>query len=849
MQIFSIVPNLHEELKPLEEIAYNLWHTWNPEALTLFMRMDRDLWENCSHNPVLMLGKISQEQLNELTHDEGFMMHMQRVYQEFKIYMSNVSYFQHLLGYHKDFKIAYFSAEFGINDSVPIYSGGLGILSGDHLKSASDLNIPLVAVGLMYQQGYFRQYLTSDGWQQETYPENDFHNMPMELMRNEDGTILTVEVNIQQNPVYIRVWKLKTGRIEMYMLDTNNSLNTDHNKKITDQLYGGGSDHRLKQEIILGIGGVRVLSQLGIEPAVFHMNEGHSAFVAFERIEQLKQKGLSFGEAKLLVSSTNVFTTHTPVPAGNDVFSVDLMYQYFSSYGKEYGIPMEEILSYGRIHPENKQEGFCMTVLAIKMSSFINGVSKLHGSVSRKMWKDLFPKINVDEVPIKYITNGVHIPSWISLDMATLYYRYLGPKWMEDPDNEKIWDRVSNIPDEELWRTHERRRERLVAFVRKRNAQNLKKKGAKNSEIMISKEVLNPEALTIGFARRFATYKRGDLIFNNTDRLDKLLNNPEMPVQLIFAGKAHPRDMAGKEIIKKIIQFSKEDRFKRKIVFIEDYDINVARYLVQGVDIWLNNPRRPLEASGTSGMKASANGALNLSILDGWWVEAYNGQNGFAIGSGEEYEDHKYQDEIEGRAIFDILEGEIIPLFYKRKEDNLPREWVSRMKNNLKTVCSNFNTHRMVEEYMENFYLKGAKNYNSLTEKDFFHLKELNKWKNNIDKQWENVKIVNCTFEGKTYNPIGTTIKSKVIVDLAGLSPKDIIVEAFYGKLDSNQNFVDYEISVLENYEEQNDNIVTFSGNIVADKTGKFGIKYRIRPVHNNFESNNTLNYLKWDEQ
>jgi starch phosphorylase len=848
MHIFNVVPNLHEELKPLLEIAYNLWHTWNPEALTLFMRMDRDLWEECNHNPVLMLGKLSQEQLNELTHDEGFMMHMERVYESFRRYIDNNSMFQHLLGYKKDFKIAYFSAEFGINDSVPIYSGGLGILSGDHLKSASDLNVPIIAVGLMYQQGYFRQYLTSDGWQQETYPENDFHNMPMKLLRHEDGTPVTIDVKIQHRTVYVRVWKMVTGRIEMYMLDTNNSLNLDEDKKITDQLYGGGTDHRLKQEIVLGIGGVRMLSKLGIEPAVFHMNEGHSAFVAFERIHQLRQKGLSFEEAKILVSSTNVFTTHTPVPAGNDVFSIDLMYQYFSSYGQEYGIPMEEILSYGRIHPENKQEGFCMTVLAMKMSSFINGVSKLHGFVSRKMWKELFPLIDVDEVPIKHITNGVHIPSWISLDMATLYFRYLGPKWMEDPDNKKIWDRVSSIPDEELWRTHERRRERLVAFIRKRLSSNLKKKGAKNSDIMMAKEVLNPEALTIGFARRFATYKRGNLILKNPERLAKILNNPEKPVQIIFAGKAHPRDMAGKEIIKQIIQLTKEERFKKKIIFIEDYDINVARYLVQGVDVWLNNPRRPLEASGTSGMKASANGALNLSILDGWWVEAYNGQNGWAIGSGEEYENHEYQDEIESRAILDLLEGEIVPMFYDRKEDNLPREWVSRMKNNLKTVCSYFNTHRMVEEYMEKFYLSGAKNYHTLTANNFTKLKELYSWKQQIDSKWEQVKIVNCKFEGETYNPIGTTIKSTVIVDLAGLSAQDIVVEAYFGKLDSHQNFVNYEIKPLEDVEISDNNKVSFSGTIVMDKTGKFGIKYRIRPVHNNFEPVNTLNYIKWDE-
>ncbi len=849
MKTFNIIPNIPPELKPLQEICYNLWHSWNPEAITLFMRIDRKLWESCNHNPVLMLGRLSQEKLNELVHDEGFMLFLKKVYDDFKRYVENKNYFQYSLGFTKDFSIAYFSMEFGINDSIPNYSGGLGVLAGDHLKSSSDLNIPLIGVGLMYQQGYFRQYLTPDGWQQETYPENDFHNMPMKLVKNGDGNPLTVSVKVGERNVFVRVWKLEVGRVSVYMLDTNNQMNSEEDRKITDQLYGGDIEHRIKQEIILGIGGVRVLDALGIRPAVYHLNEGHSAFATFERIRLLVEKhGLTFEEARLFVQHTTVFTTHTPVPAGNDVFPPDLIAKYFSIYAGELGLSMEQFLSFGRINPFDGNEGFCMTVLALKNSAYSNGVSKLHGKVSRNMWKGLYPQIETEEVPISHITNGVHVPSWISLDMATLYSRYLGPQWSEDPDNEKIWERALDIPDEELWRTHERRRERLVAFVRRRLVKCLKKKGARQSEIMKAKQVLDPEALTIGFARRFAAYKRAYLIFKDPDRLDKILNNPERPVQIIIAGKAHPRDMEGKEIIKKIVQIAREERFRKRVVFIEDYDINVARYLVQGVDLWLNNPRRPLEASGTSGMKASANAGLNLSVLDGWWDEAYNGENGWAIGSGEEYEDLEYQDEVESRAIYDLLENEIVPLFYNRTEDKLPREWIERMKNNLRTICAYFNTHRMVEDYMEKFYLKGASNYFNLGENTFSGLKSLMEWKHKIDSNWHNVKILESVFLGERENPIKTPLKCKVKADLAGLSPQDVVVEAYFGKLNAEGKMVDYEIQEMKDISQIEGSVYEFSGDITLTKTGRFGLRFRIRPVNYNLEKSLTLTYIKWDD-
>ncbi len=849
MQVFNVVPNLPEELAPLKELAYNLWHAWNPEALALFMRLGRDLWEKCNHNPVLMLGRIEQDRLIELASDDGFLTHMKRVSDEFHRYVEYRRFFQFALGVEKDFRVAYFSAEFGVNDSIPNYSGGLGVLAGDHVKSASDLNVPLVGMGLMYQQGYFRQYLTSDGWQQERYPENDFHNMPLRLMRNpENNEPLTVYVPMKDRQVATRIWKLSVGRISIYLLDTNNSLNTDADRKITDQLYGGDIEHRLQQEIILGIGGVRALKELEIEPAVYHMNEGHSAFVIPERLRSLLDQGLSMEEASLLVRSTTIFTTHTPVPAGNDVFPSDLIRSYFTGFVKELGFSMDEFLGFGRVHPEDKSEGFCMTVLALKNSAFANGVSKLHGKVSRKMWKELYPTVELDEVPIGHVTNGVHVPSWISIEMAMLYYRYLGPKWVEDPDNEKVWERASSIPDGEIWRTHERRRERLVAFTRKRLIQSLNRRGARQQEIQNAREVLDPEALTIGFARRFATYKRGDLIFSDPDRLAGILNDPKRPVQLIFAGKAHPRDMAGKDIIKRIVHFTKDKRFRRRVVFLEDYDINVARYLVQGVDVWLNNPRRPLEASGTSGMKAAANGALNMSVLDGWWCEAYNGINGWAIGAGEEYKDTEYQDEVESRAILDLLENEVIPTFYKRTSDNLPREWISRMKNNLTTVCSFFSAHRMVEDYMENFYLPAAGKYGAFQENDHEPLKLLNQWQRNVAACWDKVRIVSTDFPAGRENPIGVPIKTRVVVNLGGLNPEDIQVEAYFGKINAAGDFEFVETVILHNGKQENSELHEFNGDLLLDKTGKFGIRFRIRPVHPLLEPVLTVHNVKWDE-
>ncbi|HEU0264134.1 MAG TPA: alpha-glucan family phosphorylase, partial [Geobacterales bacterium] len=633
---FTVVPSLPKELSGLQRIAYNLWWTWEPEARELFRRIDPELWKETRHNPVEIIGVLQQTSLEILMADDGFISHLGRVETKLKEYLAGRTWFGRQHGDAAGSRIAYFSMEFGLHESLPVYSGGLGILAGDHLKSSSDLGIPLVGVGLLYRQGYFRQYLNIEGWQQEFYPENDFYNLPLHLERAENGTPLTVEVELPGRKVKLHIWRVQVGRIPLYLLDANLEENGVEDREITAQLYGGDQDMRIRQEIVLGIGGIRALKALGLPPDVCHMNEGHAAFLALERIRcQMTERGIGFHEAREAVRRGNIFTTHTPVEAGIDHFHPDLIERYLGRYYRALGLSREEFLALGRRNSHDSHETFCMAILAIKLAGHVNGVSQLHSEVSRKMWQDLWPVLPEEHLPIMAITNGVHSKTWISNEMAGLLTRYLGSRWLENPSDATLWRRASRVPDAELWRSHERGRERLVDFARRRLREQLTQVGATAREIAIADEVLDPEMLTIGFARRFATYKRGTLLLRDLERLARILTNHDRPVQIVFAGKAHPQDNEGKELIRQIVQLSKQDRFRHRVVFLEDYDMAVARYLVQGVDIWLNTPRRPLEASGTSGMKVAMNGGLNLSVLDGWWCEGYRGNNGWAIGKGE----------------------------------------------------------------------------------------------------------------------------------------------------------------------------------------------------------------------
>ncbi len=705
---FSVIPKLPVPLERLRELAYNLNWAWNHDTIELFRRLDSDLWETSGHNPVLMLGTIEQGRLEVLAVDESFRAHLDRVCRQFDEYMAGASTpYRRAHGAPQGPLVAYLSAEFGLTECLSIFAGGLGVLAGDHLKSASDLGVPLVGVGLLYQQGYFRQYLNSAGWQQEAYEDNDFHNLPMTLERAPDGRALKVEVFYPGNRVVAQVWRVQVGRVPLYLLDTNIAENTRaEDRDITDQLYGGDLDMRIRQEILLGIGGFRALQALGLTPTIYHMNEGHSAFVSLELTRRLMEtQRMTFADARQLASSALIFTTHTPVEAGHDYFPPHLMDRYFVEYIARLGIPRGEFLALGRRNPGNDGESFCMTILALRMAAFSNGVSRLHGEVSRHVWTGIWPGISPEETPIGHVTNGVHFRSWISNEMNQLYDRYLGPTWHDQIADTAVWRRVDSIPAEELWRTHARRRERLVAFARRRLHAQLKRRGAPQVEIDQAEEVLDPDVLTIGFARRFATYKRATLFMRDQERLARILNHPDRPVQIIFAGKAHPRDDQGKELIRQIASLARQPAFRRRMVFIEDYEMSVTRYLVQGVDVWLNTPLRPNEASGTSGMKAVANGVLNLSTLDGWWEEAWQMRRrnteplGWAIGKGEVFDNRDYQDQVEADALYELLERDIVPTFYDRKSDRIPRRWISRMKSSIGALCPFFNTHRMVRDY------------------------------------------------------------------------------------------------------------------------------------------------------
>ena len=651
----NVAPRLPVQLRRLHELAYNLCWAWDHEAISLFRRLDPDLWEETNHNPEWMLGLMDQGRLNALVDDTSFMAHYARVCQAYDEYMrAEDSWFARRFGHlQRPPVIAYFSMEFGLTECLQNYSGGLGVLSGDHLKSASDLNIPLVGVGILYQEGYFQQYLNTDGYQLESYPLNDYAHLPVKLQRDSDGAPIKITIPLPGRDLYAQIWKVQVGRASLYLLDANVDENTrPEDRNLTDRLYGGDRRTRIRQEMLLGIGGVRLLRALGIEADIYHMNEGHSAFLLLERIRRsMREDGLSFEEAKALTAASSVFTVHTPVPAGLERFDFDLIDEHFTELMAELGLSRDHFLDLGREDLGHYQL-FSMSVMALNLSSGTNGVAELHGAVSRGMWSWMYPGVPQHEVPIGAITNGIHVQTWVSQEMALLFDRYLDPAWREEESRPEVWQGVKSIPDAELWRTHVRRRERLVAFARERLRLQLQRRGMSQTEIESADEALNPDALTIGFARRFATYKRATLIFRDLGRLRRLVTDAERPVQFIFAGKAHPHDNEGKEFIRTIVNVARDHDFRNSVVFLENYDMNVARYMVQGVDVWLNTPRRPKEASGTSGMKVIYNGGLNCSIPDGWWAEAYAPDVGWSIGHGEEYpeEDWAHQDYVESQA-------------------------------------------------------------------------------------------------------------------------------------------------------------------------------------------------------
>ncbi len=847
---FSVIPSLPEELEPLREISFNIFWSWNQDSIKLFRRIDREIWEDTNHNPIKLLGRVSQQRLKELSEDYGFVSHMNRVYLQMQVYLEEISWYQENYKFDNKPYIAYFSAEFGLTECLQIYSGGLGVLSGDHLKSASDLGIPMVAIGLCYAEGYFQQYLTNDGWQQERYQLNDFYNQPMTLVKDKKGEKVKISLNFPGRELHIQVWKIQVGRLPLYLLDTDLDENSDEDRAITRTLYGGDNETRIQQEIVLGIGGIRVLHKLGIIPLVCHMNEGHSAFLGLERLRILQSKyGLSHHEARNINFYSNIFTTHTPVPAGIDIFPKSLIEKYLGEfYRNELHISDKEFYKMGTIEKDKDPEQFNMAHLAMNMAGFVNGVSKLHGDVSKNLWVEGFKGIPFDEIPIDYVTNGVHMQTHLSNEMRELLVRYCGENFFENLRSEEHWSRIMEIPDEELWRTHERRRERLVAFARQRLQKQILQRGGSHSELNSAKETLNPGALTIGFARRFATYKRATLIFRDVERLASILCNADFPVQIIIAGKAHPKDVAGKEFIQEIIQFSKEEHLRKRIVFLENYDMNVARYMVEGCDIWLNNPRRPYEASGTSGMKIIANGGLNFSVLDGWWDEAYNREVGWRIGDRESFENEDYQDEIESRLIYETLEKEIVPMFYDRGEDKLPRGWIKMVKNSMSQLGPLFNMDRMVEQYTQKFYLQALDRRKMLVKDDWKLGREFTVWRDNIYRNWDKVKIVKFKSDGENGNyKVGANYPISAVVELGGLTPDDVEVQIYYGDMNKQGEIHANQFTPMKSDGKITDSSrYKYSGEIECIETGNFGFTLRILPKHDLLINKFELGLIRW---
>jgi glycogen phosphorylase len=844
---YNVTPTLPAALEPLREMSFNLWWTWEPAARRLFRLLDPELWSRANHNPVRMLQLSRQSRLEELSQDKTFLRELKEVHDAFRNYLARQdTYGKTGAGSAIKNPVAYFSAEFGFHESIPNYSGGLGILASDHCKSASDLDLNFVAIGLLYRHGYFRQQIDKEGVQEAINLNQNFHHLPIREVRREDAKLL-ISVPILDREVFAKLWELRVGRVSLYLLDTDTPENSAEDRLITAELYGGDLEMRMRQELILGIGGVKALSALGIVPDVFHMNEGHSAFLALERIRRnVVEKKLDFYSALQVVAAANVFTTHTPVPAGNDSFPREMMRKYFGSFAKELNIPFEELFSFGqtRVDPNDP---FSMTILALRLSRHANGVSKLHGEVTRSLWKDVWAGVPVHEVPITSVTNGVHTKTWMAPEFAALYRKHLGA-WEEHLTEPEFWRGVIDIPDAQLWETHQKLKLRLIEFVRERVRVRRQRLGESAEAIRKVNRILDPEILTVGFARRFATYKRGALLFSDKERLKRLLNDTTRPVQFIFAGKAHPRDEAGKAVIQEVYKFTCEVGFENRIVFLEDYDSYIARRLVQGVDLWLNHPVRPLEASGTSGMKSAPNGGINLSVLDGWWREGYNGNNGWAIGAEINNGTVEFQNEGDATSLYQLLENQIIPLYYAKPDGKLPLAWLQLMRESIRSVTPVFNTQRMVKEYTERLYIAAGKSHENFSCDGCASATQLSQWKAQMRKDWPQLRISEVQVGNKDRQNIlvGESLQISAQVHLGAVDPKHVRVEAYHGEAD-NGDIRNPAATVLDQASQvDGDGNYLYQGSVPAAESGTYGFSVRVVPTHPNLMQAHELRLITW---
>ena len=830
IQLYNVAPSIPQPIGFLEKLACNMWWCWHEEAIELFRRINPNLWRQCEHNPQAFLNTVPQKRLEALAKDDAFLRHVKQVREHFDRDLTgppSTRYCGEAVGC-----IAYFSLEYGIHESVRLYSGGLGVLAGDHLKAAADLHLPLVGVGLMYRQGYFQQYLDDQGWQQERYPENEIHELPLVLVTNDQQQPVTISVPLPDGELKAAVWRLDVGRVPLFLLDTNIPDNPPALRPITAQLYGGDSENRLRQELLLGIGGYRALLALGHEPQACHMNEGHAAFLSLARISHLMQsRELGLNEAVEINARTNIFTTHTPVPAGNETFAIDLARRYLDTVGGALGIDPKTIIRWAQ--PAGQAEGpeISMTILGLRMSAHNNGVSRLHGTVSAHMWQHLWPAKAEDEIPIHHVTNGVHVPSWVSPDIATVLDRYLGPEWREHPAEAGVLGRLAQVPDEELWRAHELGRSRLIRTTRELTEKQYLARNATRAEIAQAKSIFDHDTLTIGFARRFATYKRATLLLQDLERFEALPCSEDRPVQIVFAGKAHPADHHGKDFIKRIVEFSRRANVRRRVIFLENYNIYIARALTQGVDVWLNTPRRPQEASGTSGMKAAINGGLNLSVLDGWWCEGYSPECGWAIGDGTVYDDPVYQDGVEAHALYNLLENEVVPTFYDRPAGDVPTQWIKMMKASIRMGLGFFTSHRMVAQYHELGYAPALKEYASLTADGSRRAKVLVKQRARLERLWGQVKIgFPVTTADMSNIHVGDKLALTTAVQLGELKPNEVNVQVYYGPVDSRNRITASHREAMTKGEDRGSGHYEYRHEITCTHTGRYGFSTRVIP-------------------
>jgi len=837
LRSFTVRPTLPPELASLEALAMNLRWSWDLQTRELFRWVDPDEWDAVVHDPMRLLGNVSKDRLTELVEDRGFLRFLETVGSDLERYLSRDAWFQ---GRSESplRSVAYFSPEFGISEAVPQYSGGLGVLAGDHLKAASDLGLPLIGIGLMYRNGYFRQALNVEGWQEQRYPNLDPYGMALTL---QDGVRVTVDLG--GRTLAAQVWKAEVGRTILYLLDSDVDDNDDELRAVTDRLYGGDSEHRLQQEILLGIGGVRALRALGVDTQVFHTNEGHAGFLGLERIRELMADGLGFHEAVEAVRAGSVFTTHTPVPAGIDRFPRELIEKYFTGFAADAGIGMDDLLALGHEPGEPEQTRFNMAVMGFRLAARANGVAQLHGAVSRQMFQPLWAEIPEDEVPIGAITNGVHARTWVSAEMNDLLTRHVHPHWGEATPTE--FARIHDATDDEVWRVKEEGKDRLIALVRAKIRAAAVARGQAPSDVQWADEVFDDRALTIGFARRFATYKRATLLLSQPDRLEAILTSIDRPVQFVFAGKAHPADDQGKEMIREIVAFSSDPGIRHRFVFLDDYDIAIARTMYHGCDVWLNNPRRPQEACGTSGMKAALNGQLNLSVLDGWWDECYDGENGWAISSAEYITDDARRDEIEANSLFDLLEREVVPLYYERYEGRVPRRWVRRMKHTLAGLGPFVSASRMVKDYTTALYEPAAEHVDRMCADGNARAKGMAAWKARVLEAWPSVRV--DSVESDSGMPgIGDERTVDAIVSLGALSGADVEVQLVHGVVGQADELESPRLTTMTEIEQLDGGLARYRGTFSCDAAGRYGFTVRVVPAHADLAASAEMGRIVW---